>query len=161
MDQHFIDRLDRVVAEVFDLMFEKLCMPSGSCGQTSQGLSASVYFSGSVVGRCTVRMEQVAAEEWTADLIGHGCEELSLLSVDTVGEICNIIAGAWKSGLDDVNSTCSLSSPSFTAGPILLHQNGSTRTLIRAYSSAGRCFGLELSLDEEARVLSSDALSRT
>jgi chemotaxis protein CheX len=140
----FILQLDAAVAEVFSMMLGRSCRPE-SCGQGELvGFKAEVLFSGSMRGQCSIHLDEETAGQLTAELIGLESPEGS---ADTVGELCNMIAGSWKSRLQEERASCGLSSPTVTNGPKSVVKRDHPETLIRCYRFDGSCLTLELSFE--------------
>ena len=109
-----IAQLDATVKEVFSLMLGRPCLPALPPAQDAWGLTAAVLFHGALAGSCAIHLDLAAAEEVTQHLIG---EADASLTADTVGELCNMIAGTWKSRLSGPRATCLLTAPVVTPGP--------------------------------------------
>lgn len=102
------DQLDAAVEEVFEAMLGMVCRPEPASADTGRGIVASVAFAGPLEGECRLRLTREAALAVTAELMGVTDEALAF---DTVGELCNMIAGSWKSRLPGAESACALSVP--------------------------------------------------
>ena len=139
MNDEWITELDAAVSEVFSLMLGRRCQPDLRYADLS-GYEASVGFSGTLRGSCTVRLDYDAARSLTEELTGEASPADCL---DTVGELCNMIAGSWKSRLPGDASACKLSIPH--SGPVGLAAKGAE--LCRYYRCEGVSLILLLSLD--------------
>jgi chemotaxis protein CheX len=140
-----IQQLDEAVAEVFEMMLGRRCLPDYTCTGDEPGHSASVTFSGTMRGKCAVSLDLETASLLTAELMGDGTEDLS---ADTVSELCNMIAGRWKSTLHNDHANCSLSTPTVTsAQPPSLHPQHENR-LLRSYRFDNSCLILEINIEE-------------
>lgn len=152
MPEPIFRQLDQAVAEVFALMFGRDCQPEASpppaCAPPCIG--ASVLFSGSLLGACALHLSPTAAAELTHTLTGAARDALPItLLADTAGELCNMIAGCWKSLQPPEIAACALSCPILSHGtcrPVPLFRE----TVLRLYQFAGHHFRLELSLDSPA-----------
>ena len=116
--QNLLAQLDQAVSEVFDLMLARACTPAPQ--QTPAplpDLTASVRFSGSLRGACAVHLDFHSAGELTEQLTGEAAAPGSPLSADLAGELCNMIAGSWKSRLAPDLAACQLSSPTISTAP--------------------------------------------
>ncbi len=138
--------LDRAVAHIFRVMLALDCTPvqyHEAAQPVGPGLSATVRFSSGVAGWFALAVMPEAAQELAGALTGLPHEDLSqALASDTVAELCNVIAGNWKSRCPPPVSTCSLSPPTLASrGP----ECGSP-TLTRLYSFASHEFTLQVSL---------------
>jgi chemotaxis protein CheX len=106
-------QLDSAVAEVFAIMLTLTCVPSEDGRAPGEPcFTATVDFSGALVGSCSLRVEEATAVALTSSFVGLPAEELPRsLFLDTVGELCNMIAGGWKSRQPPPRSSCTLSPP--------------------------------------------------
>lgn len=146
MPQDLTCDLDRAVAHIFRVMLALECTPVQNCAPRAirnACISATVCFSGGVAGWFAVAVDSRAARALAAHLTGMPEQELSTnLSSDTVAELCNVIAGNWKSRRPPPLASCTLSPPSpATHGP-----EGSNSTVTRVYSFASHQLMLQLSL---------------
>ncbi len=119
MHRDAIRQLDEAVAEVFAVMLNLACTCEIVPGSLFPGpfLSASVRFSGTLTGRCTIFLTEPTAAELTSNLTGIPTEDIPAeLRADTAGELCNMIAGSWKTRQQDALAACHLSCPAIGAG---------------------------------------------
>ena len=150
MHDHVTDQLDEAVAEVFATMLDLRCLPVESLGFPSgvssvRHLTASVRFSGSLTGFCAVQVDEPAAAGLTSQLTGISIDGLSPdLFFDTVAELCNMIAGCWKSMQPAAHASCNLSPPTPGSEPLLT--SAFPRTFTRLYSCAPYQLTLALSV---------------
>lgn len=155
VDPKILKQLDDAVREVFALMLDRCCFPQTSCYCNEQGFTASVLFAGAVQGFCTLHLNGRAAKQLATDLMGESAEdpiESNILSADTTGELCNMIAGSWKSRLAGGLSICTLSPPKVISyahlGTPKKSSPESNRSLVRSYRFGDYCFSLELIVDK-------------
>jgi chemotaxis protein CheX len=141
--QKLLQQLDDAVAEVFSLMLDRPCAPALVCLRRDSGFTASVAFSGSLEGNCALHLDLSSAGELAEELTGDPAGPDSDLPADTVGELCNMIAGSWKSRLDANRSACMLSSPIVTEGRPAV---SAEQTIVRSYQFREHCLTLELRL---------------
>lgn len=134
-------QLDDAVAEVFALMLDQSCAPASLHVERPSGFTAKVAFSGSLEGNCALHLDLRSAGELAETLTGEPAGPDSALPADTVGELCNMIAGSWKSRLDPHRSACQLSPPVVTEGE---QELSAERTIVRSYQFNGHCLTLEL-----------------
>ncbi len=145
MPEDLLEQLDEAVCEVFDLMLSRPCTPSAHSPEPIAGLTALVKFSGALNGACTIHLDHGSAGELTEHLTGETPAPDSLLPADTVGELCNMIAGLWKSRLAPPLASCQLSSPTIGSGYTAQAQAKAT-TVTRSYQFAPHRFTLQLTL---------------
>lgn len=113
MSYEMIRQLDWAVAEVFAIMLTLTCLPSAE-NQLPQDpcFTARVDFTGTLTGFCSLQVNESAAITLTSGFIGVPPDRLApSLFTDTVAELCNMIAGSWKSRLPPPRSFCHLSPP--------------------------------------------------
>ena len=171
MHQDTIEQLDKTIAEVFSLMLNRDCNPALSCSGPASiqaghsrpgppphaGVTASISFSGSMRGACSIHLPLRTAAAISVELVGPLSEDAAItLSADTAGEICNMIAGSWKSRQADPHATCALSPPKVATAdlhvspppPLSPGSHVSFRhTLARIYQFEDHCLHLELGFD--------------
>jgi chemotaxis protein CheX len=109
-------QLDRAVTEIFAVMLHLPCFAEPASLDAPPppppSLSASIQFSGSLVGTCTLQLALPTATALTANLTGIPAAEIpSALAADTAGELCNMIAGSWKSTVYQIVDACMISCP--------------------------------------------------
>ena len=109
--------LDRSVEEVFRLMLGADCVrdlaaPAGEPG----ALTAVVGFGGVLSGACVLRCPEAAACDIAARMTGMSFAGIDDTVKDAVGEICNMLAGAWKGHVPELASRCGLSLPAVITG---------------------------------------------
>jgi chemotaxis protein CheX len=118
------EQIDEAVAHVFEIM---LCQPCTKVDHTPTeipavphpndlGISATIAISGALQGQCAVHLSTAAAAHFTAILLGPDTNwELrntdEAVIDDAVRELCNMIAGGWKSRLGPLASACHISVP--------------------------------------------------
>lgn len=125
----WMTQFDDIVTEVFQLMLQRQCVVVDTAPPAGKNISAKILFSGTVEGHCTVRLSTEAACLLTDALLGAPGNWDEGMIDDAVGELCNMIAGAWKSRLSAHASACSLSVPqvSRTQAPESLNADKITR----------------------------------
>lgn len=152
-----MQQLDCASQEVFHRLAGSTCVPvpemcvqepAGASRLISLGLPivAEVAFSGSLLGVCVLSLAPHSARDLTRTLLNAPLStpfEDSLL-FDTVGEVCNMIAGSWKGRLAAPFSGSALSPP---IAPKASTRPRYTRlNLSRVYSFASHLLLVELSL---------------
>ena len=112
----WIAHLDDAVAEVFELMLQLRCSVVDRCAAIEAGISATIVFSGTLEGQCVVRVSGAGADRLADALLGAEGDWDEEMIDDAVGELCNMIAGGWKSRLGAPASVCHLSVPAVSHG---------------------------------------------
>jgi chemotaxis protein CheX len=149
MNRDVTSQLDQAVDEVLAVMLALDCTPEPlATPRQPAAFTASVLFSGSLNGVCTLAVNKPSAAEITASLIGvPAAEILPDLCADTAAELCNMIAGTWKSAQTQINDNCQISCPTIGSGDPLA-QSSFRETVGRLYRfSEGHHFALILSFD--------------
>lgn len=135
-----LELADATVVEIFKLMFGydiqtvPDCDPAPPvCVQDER--TAIVGFSGSMRGSCQVRMSTCAARSIaTAMLGGAPIDEDDDSINDALGELCNMLAGGWKNGVQELSSECALSPPTVISGSnYKVHTTKPSAKLSRTY----------------------------
>ena len=109
--------LDRGVEEVFHLMLGVDCVRDWSQGEMEpEAVMAVVGFGGMLSGACIFRSSARAAREMAGHMTGMTFDEVDDTVKDALGEICNMLAGAWKGKVPELASHCGLSVPAVITG---------------------------------------------
>ena len=115
--------LDEAIDEVFRLMMGVLCEPvQDRTDQMKQPdedpemLTAVIGLAGAISGACVLCSGGQAALRIAEFLVGVRPAELDDTVKDAVGEVCNMIAGAWKGKYAALASGCMLSTPAVVTG---------------------------------------------
>jgi chemotaxis protein CheX len=113
----FARSLDAAVEEVFRLMTGVRCLPVTQCPvDEREMISAVIGLAGAISGICVLCSGETVALRMAELLIGAATPKLNDTVKDAVGEICNMIAGAWKGRLPSLSSECMLSTPTVITG---------------------------------------------
>jgi chemotaxis protein CheX len=110
--------LDRATDEVFTTMVGASCAPAtgGSTGPEAETISAVIGLAGALSGSLVLHSSATAAMRIVERMTGIEPDGVDAMVRDAVGEVCNMVAGAWK-GLDPaLASGCLLSTPTVVAG---------------------------------------------
>jgi chemotaxis protein CheX len=109
--------LDDAVGEVFGLMMGVPCAPGdGHVSEDRETITAVIGFAGAMSGACTLRCGQLAALRMAECMVGVRPEELDETVKDAIGEVCNMVAGAWKGKHAVLAAGCMLSTPAVVTG---------------------------------------------
>ena len=140
-----VTRLDSAVSEVFEMMLERSCDPVEGEVDTVEGrIVARIQFTGTVDGECLLYASQETASVTAEALLGTPSEPCDPMVDDAIGELCNMIAGGWKSKLASPEAACLISVPAVTRqGLEGYHARFSTK-FSRKYSFQGNIFGVVL-----------------
>ncbi len=112
------ENLDASVEEVFRLMLGVQCVRTVAIEQESEpeSVTAVVGFGGLLSGACVFRCGALAAMKVAAHMTGMNFDEVDDTVKDGIGEICNMLAGAWKGKVPDLAANCGLSVPAVITG---------------------------------------------
>ncbi len=113
--------LDGSVDEVFRLMLGVNCLrqtndPSSRTELDEVSVTAVVGFGGVLSGACVFRCNAEAAMRVAAHMTGMQFSEIDDTVKDGIGEICNMLAGAWKGKVPELAANCGLSVPAVITG---------------------------------------------
>jgi chemotaxis protein CheX len=110
--------LDASVEEVFRLMLGVNCQRYMGQVEISEpeSVTAVVGFGGLLSGACVFRSGASTAIKIAAHMTGMEFAEVDDTVKDGVGEICNMLAGAWKGKVPDLAANCGLSIPAVITG---------------------------------------------
>ena len=110
--------LDGSVEEVFKLMLGVNCERYMGPVETGEPetVTAVVGFGGLLSGACVFRSGAMAAIKIAAHMTGMEFTEVDDTVQDGIGEICNMLAGAWKGKVPELAANCGLSVPAVITG---------------------------------------------
>ena len=109
--------LDASVEEVFRLMLGVECRhDSAPALQESESVTAVVGFGGALSGACVFRSGAGTAIKIAERMTCMAFDEVDDTVKDGVGEICNMLAGAWKGKVPELAANCCLSVPAVITG---------------------------------------------
>ncbi len=113
--------LDASVEEVFQLMLGVNCRRAADAAiaqmvSEPESVTAVVGFGGLLSGACVFRSGATAAMKVAARMTGMEFHEIDDTVKDGIGEICNMLAGAWKGKVPDLAAHCGLSVPAVITG---------------------------------------------
>jgi chemotaxis protein CheX len=111
--------LDQAVEDVLGLM---LGVPVAVVNQSIEPsaepltLTAVIGLAGALSGAFTVLVDSRAAMQMTACLMGMEVSSLDDSVFDGLGEVTNMLAGAWKARIANLSAACLLSVPTVVTG---------------------------------------------
>jgi len=109
--------LDASVAEVFQMMLGVDCQRNlEPVTVEGESVTAVVGFCGLLTGACIFRAEKPVAMQMAARMTGMEFDTVDDIVKDAIGEICNIMAGAWKGKVPELAANCGLSVPAVITG---------------------------------------------
>jgi chemotaxis protein CheX len=109
--------LDRAIDEVFSTMMGVGCVPADGSSGTGQGtISAVIGLAGVLSGSLVLHTGVEAAMRIAERMMGTAPVDVDGMVRDAVGEVCNMVAGAWKGFDPALASGCLLSTPTVVAG---------------------------------------------
>ena len=111
------ENLDASVDEVFRLMLGVDCRrDTAERVPEPESVTAVVGFGGLLSGACVFSCGSPAALKIAAQLAGMEFNEIDDTVKDAMGEICNMLAGAWKGKVPELAANCGLSVPAVITG---------------------------------------------
>lgn len=142
----FAQHLDAAVEEVFSLMMGVPCTPVSECPvEERETISSVIGLAGAMSGTCVLRTGEKVALRMAETLTGIEILVLDDTVKDAVGEICNMVAGAWKGRQPQLASGCMLSTPTVVTGTnYQLHTQKPEFRIERYYRFESLSFGLNL-----------------
>jgi chemotaxis protein CheX len=103
--------------EVFEMMVgTKLVRPPNPERMTAAEFTAMVGMAGEIRGVFTIRCSEHAASVIASKMLGLSIEEAAEEKWDAMGEVCNMVAGNFKSKLAGGGENCMLSVPTVITG---------------------------------------------
>ena len=111
--------LDQAVDEVFGLMLGAAVTRIDEepvADSTCEVLTAVIGLAGALSGACTVQASAETAIHMTTCMVGMEMDAVDEAVLDGLGEISNMLAGAWKSKIPALSADCLLSVPTVVRG---------------------------------------------
>lgn len=111
--------LDQAAEEVFGLMLGatvSLVDGTVTMDPASETLTAVIGLAGALSGACMVQAKANTAMHMTSRMVGTDVTEVDDGVLDGLGEISNMLAGAWKSKIPQLHANCLLSVPTVVTG---------------------------------------------
>jgi chemotaxis protein CheX len=140
-----VSRLDSAVSEVFEMMLERSCDPmEGEVDTVAGRIVARIQFTGTVDGECLLYASPATASVTAEALLGTPSPLHDPMADDAIGELCNMIAGGWKSKLTNPEASCLISAPKVTRDGLDGYQAKFGTKFSRNYSFQGNVFGVVL-----------------
>ena len=141
--------LDASVEEVFQMMLGVECVRDSSpIVLEPESVTAVVGFGGLLSGACVFRTGGSAAMSIAAHMTGMEFAEIDDTVKDGIGEICNMLAGAWKGKVPELAANCGLSVPAVITGrDYNLHVQAPEFKLHHAYRFEDACFDVTIVCD--------------
>jgi len=115
------ENLDQSVREVFETMLGVQCR-TGDCldnlneDGAAVSVTAVVGFGGILSGACVFRCDAATARHIASCMAGMTFQSVDDVVKDAIGEICNMLAGTWKSKVPHLAANCGLSVPAVITG---------------------------------------------
>jgi chemotaxis protein CheX len=111
------ENLTESVVEVFQLMVGVGCRPAPKPDDPEiDSVTAVVGLGGLLTGACVLHCSGNAARAMAANMTGMDFAAIDDTVKDAVGEVCNMVAGTWKSKVPGLASRCNLSVPAIIDG---------------------------------------------
>jgi chemotaxis protein CheX len=113
--------VDASVYEVFGTMLGVECQrvqseDSVASINSTESVTAVVGFGGILSGACVVSCDARAARQIAGLMTGMEFASVDDVVKDGIGEICNMLSGAWKSKVPELAANCGLSVPAVITG---------------------------------------------
>lgn len=112
--------LDASVEEVFRLMLGVACVRQAQSPRSNatddESVTAVVGFGGHLSGACVFRCSARAAVILAGRMTGMEFTGIDSTVKDGIGELCNMLAGAWKGKVPELAANCGLSVPAVITG---------------------------------------------
>ncbi|MFP5226420.1 MAG: chemotaxis protein CheX [Acidobacteriota bacterium] len=111
------ERLDRAMGEVFGTMMGVGCEEAGDgSGIEGETVCALIGLAGVLTGTVVLQASKAAAMRIAGCLTGVEPEAVDATVRDAIGEVGNMVAGAWKGYDPELASRCLLSTPTVIVG---------------------------------------------
>ncbi len=140
--------LNQAVEEVFGLM---LGLPVSLVGDVfvpapeTEVLTAMVGLAGAISGTCAVIVKSEAAIHMATCMAGIELDSVDDTVLDGLGEISNMLAGAWKAKIPELNAVCMLSVPTVVTGSrYVVHRKAPAFLVEQSYLVNGHLFAVRV-----------------
>jgi chemotaxis protein CheX len=122
--------LDRAMDEVFGTMMGVACSLAGETEpMEGETVAALIGLAGTLTGTVVLQCARAGAQKISGNLTGVEPTEVDATVRDAIGEVANMVTGAWKGYDPDLSSKCLLSTPTVVVGS--RYELFSRRALIR------------------------------
>jgi chemotaxis protein CheX len=126
--------LDDAVEEVFRLMMGLSCTPFPGPTVRSNEVSAIIGLAGTLTGVFIIDVTREGAMCIAGALMNMSVTIVDEMVKDSVGELCNMLAGGWKGRFPSLAAKCVLSVPMIATGKdYTLHAQNLLTRLGRSY----------------------------
>jgi chemotaxis protein CheX len=134
--------LDRAMGEVFGTMIGVSCARTESGAPLEgQTIAALIGLAGAMSGTLVLQCESAPAMHLSEVMTGVGTTEVDATVRDAMGEMANMVAGAWKGYDPALASHCLLSTPTVVVGSRYeLFSRRATVRIDRVYGVEGSVF---------------------
>ena len=141
--------LDASVEEVFRLMLGLECKRDmGPTLMDSESVTAVVGFGGVLSGACVFKSGAGTAMKIAAHMTGMEFSAIDDTVKDGIGEICNMLAGAWKGKVPEMAANTGLSVPAVITGhDYKLHVQAPEFQIHHTYRFADQVFEVTIVCD--------------
>ena len=141
--------LDSTVEEVFKMMLGIDCQRDPNpMVLEAESVTAVVGFGGLLSGACLFKSGSMAAMKIATYMTGMEFTEVDDTVKDGIGEICNMLAGAWKGKVPDLAANCGLSIPAVITGrDYNLHVQAPEFKLVHTYRFDSSSFEVTIICD--------------
>jgi len=117
LDPHWKGILECAAIEVFAMMASAELTPMAEQPDKVEGpQTAMVGLAGALCGMVTIRCQQEAASKLAASMLGDDAKSNPSMVGDALGELCNMVAGNFKSKITGLADHCLLSVPTVIWG---------------------------------------------
>lgn len=109
--------LETATCEVFEMMLGTSLVPMSSTAPVSgQGLTALVGLAGHLCGVVSIACTSSVASRIASKMLGAETNGVDESVLDAMGEICNMVAGGFRSKVVELERDCNLSVPTVITG---------------------------------------------
>ena len=144
--------LDRAMGEVFGTMLGVSCARTESVApMEGQTIAALIGLAGAMSGTLVLQSESKAGMRVSELMTGVGTTEVDSTVRDAMGEMANMVAGAWKGYDAMLASKCLLSTPTVVVGSRYeLFSRRATIRVDRIYGVEGSFFSVSVACERNA-----------
>jgi chemotaxis protein CheX len=140
--------LNQAVEEVFGLMLGVPVEVAGADFQPSEGtetMTAMIGLAGAISATCAMVVQSEVGIHMASCMTGTELNKVDETVLDGLGEITNMLAGAWKAKIPELNAACMLSVPTVVTGTQYeVHRKASVFFVERGYRLGKHFFTVKI-----------------
>jgi len=140
------EQIDVIVADVFHMMLMLDCGVAAQSPTVEMDISARILLTETIDAQCVIEFPSQTAQKLTGAFMGSEAVWEDAVVDDVLGELCNMIAGGWKSQMVGEASASRLSLPAISRGQNRHRLDAGAFELRRLYALDDSVFQINLAI---------------